>query len=46
MIADALMEHMQAKGAIVMIEADYVHDYARNQEAGKPDSDAGKTWSL
>ena len=24
----------------------YVHDYARNQEAGKPDSDAGKTWSL
>ena len=46
-IADALMEHMQAKrrncddrgGA-------YVHDYARNQEAGKPDSDAGKTWSL
>ena len=46
-IADALMEHMQAKrrnrddrgGA-------YVHDYAWNQEAGKPDSDAGKTWSL
>ena len=24
----------------------YVHDYAWNQEAGKPDSDAGKTWSL
>ena len=24
----------------------YVHDYARNQEAGKPDGDAGKTWSL
>ena len=23
-----------------------MHDYARNQEAVKPDSDAGKTWSL
>ena len=34
------------KGAIVMIRRAYVHDYARNQEAGKPDSDAGKTWSL
>ena len=42
-IADALMEHMQAKGAIVMIEAEHMcNDYAWNQAAGKPDSDAGE----
>ncbi len=46
-IADALMEHMQAKGAIVYDRGGaYVHDYARNQEdQGSQTSDAGKTWS-
>ncbi len=41
-IADALMEHMQPKGAIVMIEAEHMCMTMRgNQKTGKSDGDAG-----
>ena len=45
-IADALEEHLQPKGVMVMIEAEHMYDHARCSETRQQNCNHHRAWSL